>query len=293
MKNIAKLLPLFFILVTLGTACKKHVVEYDSYNLPKEAAEFQLHYFVPVVAGAANNITKVEINNQLYANSTTPLTPYNAIPSGGVGLFFTAPSGVTNIKLYRGPNAELVYDQNATLLPGKQNIFIYDFNTPPVVIENGYPYAKITTDSTGTFAWVKFYNFLFETPGVTTPYKLQYQYRYNTDPGPATTHTNLMSDWMNLGDPVAFGEATGWEQVPVIKHADRLITQGAERIDYRIRIIDDSGQDLGPLKVRNSAGSMVDYADWWNATIGRRMHHIFGGYRAATPISSVRQFFAL
>lgn len=293
MKKIINYIPLFFLLVTIGTACKKHVVEYDSTNLPKESAEFQLHYFVPVITGAANNITKVEINNQLYANNTTALVPYNAIPSGGVGLFFTAPSGATNIKLYRGANAELVYNQNATLIPGKQNIFVYDFDKPPVVIDNGYPYTKITTDSTGTFAWVKFYNFLFETPGVTTPLKLQYQYQYNTDPGPTNTHTNLKSDWINLGNPVAFGESTGWEQVPVIKHADRLVTQGSERIDYRIRIVDNNGQDLGPLQVRNSTGGMVDYADWWNATIGRRMHHIFAGYRAATPISSVRQFFAL
>jgi hypothetical protein len=292
MKNIIRLLSLFFILVTLGTSCKKHVIEYDSYNLPKDAAEFQLHYFVPVVTGAANNITKVEINSKLYSNSTTPLVPYNAIPSGGVGLFFTAPSGVTNIKLYKGPDAELVYDQNCTLTPGKQNIFVYDFNKPPVVIDNGYPYTKITTDSTGTFAWVKFYNFLFETPGVTTPLKLQYQYQYNTDPGPAPTYTNLKSDWINLGNPVSFGESTGWELVPVIKHADRLVTQGTERIDYRIRVIGANGEDLGPLQVRNSTGSMVNYADFWNATIGRHMHHIFAGYRAATPISSVRQFYA-
>lgn len=293
MKNIVKIASLLFLLVTLGTSCEKHVIEYDSTNLSKDAAEFQLHYFVPVVTGAANNITKVEINNQLYSNSTTPLTPYNAIPSGGVGLFFTAPSGLTNIKLYKGASEELVYDQNVTLTPGKQNVFVYDFNRPAVVIDNGYPYNKITTDSTGTFAWVKFYNFLFETPGVTTALKLQYQYQYNTDPGPATTHTNLKSDWINLGNPVAFGETTGWVQVPVIKHADRLITQGSERIDYRIRVIGDNGEDLGPLKVRNSSGSMVDYGDWWNATIGRRMHHIFGGFRAATPISSVRQFYAL
>jgi len=293
MKNIIRLASLFFILVTLGTSCKKHAIEYDSTNLPKDAAEFQLHYFVPVVTGAANNITKVEINNQLYANNTTPIVPYNAIPSGGVGLFFTAPSGNTNIKLYRGPNQELVYDQNTTLQPGKQNVFVHDFNKPPVVIDNGYPYNKIVTDSTGNFAWVKFYNFLYETAGVPTNLKLQYQYQYTMDPGPAPNYTNQKSEWINLGNPVSFGEATGWVQVPVIKHADRLVTQGAERIDYRIRVIGANGEDLGPLKVRNSNNVEVDYADWWNATIGRRMHHIFAGYRAATPISSVRQFYAL
>jgi hypothetical protein len=293
MKNIVRLLSLFVLLVTVGSSCKKHVIEYDSDNLPKEAAEFQLHYFVPVTTGAANNITKVEINNKLYANNTTPLVPYNAIPSGGVGLFFTAPSGVTNIKLYKGDNPVLAYDQDVTLTPGKQNVFVYDFAKPPVVIDNGYPYEKITTDSTGTFAWVKFYNFLFETSGVTTPLKLQYQYQYNTDPGPTATYTNLKSDWINLGNPVSFGEATGWVQVPVIKHADRLVTQGTERIDYRIRMIGANGEDLGPLKVQSSTGSMVDYADFWNATIGRRYHHILAGYRAAAPISSVRQFTAL
>ncbi len=292
MKNIVKSLSLFFILATLSTACKKNVIEYDSDNLPKDAAEFQLHYFVPVVTGAANNIVRVEINNKLYANNTTPLTPYNALPSATVGLFFTAPSGVTNIKLYQGANEDLVFDQNVTLTPGKQNVFVYDFAKPPVVIDNGYPYNKITTDSTGTFAWVKFYNFLFETSGVTTPLKLQYQYQYIMDPGPATTHTNQKSEWINLGKPVAFGESTGWELVPVIKHADRLLTQGIERIDYRILVIGDNGQDLGLLQVRNSTGSMVNYADFWNATIGRRYHHIFAGYRAATPISSVRQFTA-
>lgn len=293
MKNIIKLLSLFFVLATLGTSCEKHVVEYDSYNLPNTSAEFQLHYFVPVAAGAANNITKVEINNKLYTNSTTSLVPYNALPSGAVGRFFTAPSGTTNIKLYRGASADLVYDQNCTLMPGKQNVFVYDFNEPPVVIDNGYPYDKISTEETGDFAWVKFYNFLFETPGIKTPLKLQYQYQYNTDPGPAATHTNLMSDWINLGVPVSFGEATNWILVPVIKHADRMIAQGSERIDYRIRMIGANGEDLGPLQVRNSGGSMVNYSDWWNATIGRRVHHIFAGYRDATPISSVRQFFAL
>jgi len=293
MKNIIKLISSFIIVVALGSSCKKHVIEYDSVNLGKDKAEFQLHYFVPVATGAANNITRVEINGQLYNNSFAPLVPYNAIPSGNVGLFYTAPAGQTNIKMYRGPNEELVYDQNTTLNPGKQNVFVYDFAKPPVVIDNGYPYEKISTVETGDFAWVKFYNFLYESPGVYTPLKLQYQYQYNTDPGPAATHTNQMSDWLNLGEPVSFGEATDWHKVPVIKHADRIVAQGSERIDYRIRMIGPNGEDLGPLQVRNSSNAMVNYSDWWNATIGRRVHHIFAGYRDATPVSAVRQFFAL
>ena len=286
MKNLIKILSLFFILATLGTSCKKHVVEYNSTDLPKTSAEFQLHYFVPVVAGAANNITRVEINNQLYNNSTTPLVPYNALPSGAVGLYYTAPSGTTNIKLYQGATPTLVYDQNCTLTSGKQNVFVHDFTKPPVVIDNGYPYETVSTQETGLFGWVKFYNFLYETAGVPTPLKLQYQYQYTID-----NTTGLKSDWLNLGNPVSFGEATTWIQIPVNKTVD--VSAGTARIDYRIRRIGTAGEDLGPLQVRNSSGTMVDYADWWNATIGRRVHHIFAGYRAATPISSMRLFTAL
>ena len=291
MRNLIKLMS-FISAIMVFVSCTKHAIEYDAVDLGKDMAEYQLHYFVPVVAGAANNIYKVEVNNQLVANTNGPLNTYNAIPSGAVGRFFSAPSGNTNIKLYLGTDEQLVYDENCTLQPGKQNIFVHDFSKPPVVISNEYPYPKVITDTTAKVAWVRFYNFLYETAGVPTALKLQYQYQYNTDPGNAP-HTNQMSDWLNLGDAVAFGEATSWEEVPVIKHPDRYISAGTERIDYRIKVIGANGEDLGILQVRNAAGSFVNYSDWWNATIGRVYHHIMSGMRAAVPTSAVRVFTAL
>jgi len=283
-----KALILLIVVASLGVACKKHVIEFKSEPLAPNAAEFQLHYFVPVVAGAANNITKIDLNGVTILEDATTLSTYNAVPSGGVGRFYATNPGVANLKLYRGPSKELVYDQDITFREGKQNIFVYDFSKPPIIIDNGYPYPGVVTDTTAKSSWIRFYNFLFESGNTPTPLRLQYQYQYNMDPGV----TDQRSEWLNVGNPVAFGEATDWIEVPVIKHPNNYTSGGTERIDYRIRVIGADGTDLGPLQVLNSSNVMVDYSDWWNATIGRCAHHILGGYRVTTPISSVRLFYA-
>lgn len=285
MKNVRNILMLFTILAT-GFACKKHVIEYDTVPVKGEA-EFQLHYVVPLTAGTANNILKVELNGVMIANSSAPLNTYNAIPSGSVGRFYVTKTGVNNIKLYKGPNLDLVYDQNVTLAAGKQNVFVYAFDQPPVVINNGFPYVADVTENTGTKEWIKFYNFLFETEGVPTTLKLQYQYQYTTD-----IEAGTKSDWINAGNPVSFGEATDWVAIPIISDTTQ-ISSGFARIDYRIHVIDGAGVDQGDLMVLNSANKYVAYSDWWNGYIGRRYHHILSGMRAAKPTSAVRIFTAL
>ena len=268
--------------VTLMASCEKNVIEYDATTIG-EVAEFQLHYIVPVNAVAANNITKVDINNQNYANSKAPLNTYNAIPSGAVGRFYTVNPGNVNIKMYQGANMDvLVYDQNATLTAKKQNLFVHDFNLPPVVIDNEFPYIRREVVETDTTTWVKFYNFLYETAGVPTTLKLQYQYI-----------SHRTGQLVNIGAPVAFGETTGWQQVLLLKLPNEIVTAGSRRIDYRIKVVDDAGNIIGDLQIRNSSGAYVSYADYWTGTIGRRVHHIFCGFRAATPTSAVRLFTAL
>ncbi len=268
--------------VTLMVSCEKHEITYDATTIG-EVAEVQLHYIVPVTAVAANNITKVEINNQLYANNKAPLNTYNSIPSGAVGRFYTVNPGNVNIKMYQGTAMDvLVYDQNVTLAAGKQNLFIHDFNLPPVVIDNEYPYIRREVVETDTTTWVKFYNFLYETAGVPTTLKLQYQY--------ISHRTNQL---VNIGEPVSFGETTGWQQVLLLKLPNEIVTAGSRRIDYRIKVIDDDGNIVGDLSIRNSSGVYVNYSDFWTGTIGRRVHHIFCGMRAAAPASAVRVFTAL
>ncbi|ERJ57876.1 hypothetical protein [Sphingobacterium paucimobilis] len=284
MKNLNILL-ITLVFSLFVTSCEKHVVEYDTVKVDEETtAQFQLFYMVPVTTGTANNINKVELNNELLTNETTPLSAYNFIPSGAVGKFFVAKPGKVNLKLHRGAitNLTLAYDQDFELPAGKYVVVIHDFTKPPVFIKNETPYPSVTTEFTGSTAWVKFSNFLYEKAGEPTTLKLQYQFQYTVD-----NATGQKSDWANVGKPVAFGEATGWEPLPVNKTVE--ISAGTARIDYRIRLIGADGSDQGSLKVRNAAGNTVDYSDWWNATIGRINHHMLAGYRAATPVASMKQ----
>lgn len=266
--------------VTLMASCEKDPIEYDADPIGSKA-EFQLHYIVPVDAVTANRITKVEINGQLYANITAPLTTYNAIPSGGVGRFYIANPGTVNIKMYQGVDMDvLVYDQSVALTTGKQNVFVHDFNLPPVVLDNGYPYIRRQTVETDSTTWVKFYNFLYETAGVPTDLRLQYQY---------VSHRT--GELVNIGEPVSFGESTGWEQVLLLKTDP--VSSGSRRIDYRIKVVDGGGTVVGDLQVMNSSGNFVSYADYWTGYLGRWVHHIYCGMRAANPRAAVRLFYAL
>lgn len=266
--------------VALMVSCETVPIEYDAEPIGNQA-EFQLHYVVPVDATTANRVTKVEINGHLYANIKAPLNTYNAIPSGGVGRFYVASPGNVNIKMYQGNDMDvLVYDQNVTLTVGKQNVFIHDFNLPPVVLDNGYPYIRRQTVETDSTTWVRFYNFLYETAGVPTDLRLQYQY---------VSHRT--GELVNIGNPVAFGESTGWEQVLLIK--TDIVSSGSRRIDYKIKVVDNAGNILGDLQVMNSSGNFVNYSDYWTGYIGRRVHHIYCGMRAANPRAAVRLFYAL
>jgi|SRR5690625_2707101 len=286
MKNF-KISAILFLLLIGVFSCQKHAITYNTEKVDKDQAEFQLHYVVPVTASSDNNIYRVEINDQLYANKKAPLNTYNAVPSGAVGRFYATPAGETNIKLYKGEDEVLVYDQNCELKPGKQNIFVYDFDEPPVIIDNDYPYERLVSDSTGKTAWVKFYNFLFESENTPTPLTIQYQYQYVNN----ENDTKDTSDWISLGEPVAFGESTDWVPVPVYKTVER--SSGYAKIDYRIFEVNADGSLGDTLKVLNSSGNMVNYSDWWNAYVGRRYHHILSGMRVEKPVSAVRQFTAL
>lgn len=277
------------LVIALAASCEKHELKYDTVPSVGQA-EYQLHYFVPVLAQAANNITRVDVNNIMIANSKAPLNTYNAIPSGGVGRFYTASPGTANIKLYFKGKVNidsLIYDQNVTLSAGKQNLFVHDFLLPPVAFENGYPYSRNTTTGTDSTAWVKFYNFLYASAGVPDTLRIQYQY--------ISSRTGLA---VNIGPPVKFGETTGWQPVTIVKLPSQLVSAGFRQLTFNMRVVDDNGIDQGKLKIMNTSGVFVDYVYAQTTTdptyIGRRYHHIMAGFRAVkAPNSSVRYFTAL
>jgi hypothetical protein len=272
-----------FLAAVLILSCEENEIVYKAAtSASDDLAEFQLHYVVPVNGVSTNYIYKVEINDVLYANNTAPLSTYSVIPDGAVGRFFTATQGDVNIKLYKGTDATLVYNQSIALTKGKQNIFVHDFNKQPIVFDNGYPYESISTTLTGdSICFVKFYNFLYESDGVPCPLKLQYQY--------LDSRTNV---YVNMGIPVSFGETTGWQPVKIVKSVP--ISGGYNKITYKIVVINNDGSVAGDLQLLNSSNKYVSYSDNTKTEyIGRRYHHTLAGIRTASPVASVREFTAL
>ncbi|MFZ2286669.1 MAG: hypothetical protein WAV93_06765 [Bacteroidales bacterium] len=273
------------VAVTLLASCEKHEVEFLATPIDN-MAEFQLHYMNPVTAVAANNIMRVEVNGKLVANEKAPLNTYNAIPSGSVGKFYTVNPGNVNIKLYLKTKLtpvsdSLVYDQSTTLTTGKQNVFVHDFTQPMIVFDNGFPYERRETVTTDSTAWIKFYNFLYETAGVPTTKLIQYQY--------VDARTSAL---VNIGPPVAFGESTGWQQVTVVK--TDIVSSGSRTMTYKMKEVDSDGNIIGDLMIMNTSGTYVAYSGTLTTFIGRRYHQIMAGFRAVrSPNSSVRTFTAL
>ena len=291
MKKLNKFLALMMVLAVLSS-CEKNVIGLDGEEITDETSMFQISNMVPLPLTTANTVNQTEVNGRLLTNQTTPMAPFNYLPgplaSVNANKFFTSAERDINLKIYRGAASALTlsYDQNITLQPGKQTLFIHDFSQPPVNIPFPLPFPTVVSEDTGTAAWIRFINLMYESPGVPSNLKLQYQWQYTTD-----NETAAKSDWLNLGQPVAFGEATGWEQVYVNKTVEA--SSGTARIDYRIRLIGPDGSDQGSMQVRNTGGALVDYSDWWNAAIGRVYNHVFAGYRnvnaSATPGVGIRQ----
>ncbi len=275
--KIIKSISLFLVMLSIFS-CEKHKLLYDTTTIDENTAEFQLHYFEPITSSSAYYIDSVLVNDILCCSEagSNQLTPYNGSPGGTVGRFFTATAGSVNFKMYRG--GELIYNRDVTLEAKKQNVFFYDFDEAPAVVDNGYPYwdKDRNTDvsaedwDTDSICKVKFINMLYEEEGVPYQGKIQYQYRDDYD-------TSL---WVNIGDPVAFGETTVPSEVPVRKWYTN--SSGYSYLYYRI--LDENGDVLQTMK---SSGTISDYSLYRYCYIGRVYMHIFAGIRTSTPIPAM------
>jgi hypothetical protein len=265
-------------------SCTKHKLIFDTTPVPDDWAEFQLHYFEPVLNNASNYIDSVYVNDVLYSSSrgTGVLIPMNGVPSQAVGRFFGVKAGSVNLKLYR--KDELIYDKNMTLTPGKQDVWVVRMDMEPFVTDNGYPYWSKTPPATSvgwssdSVANVMFVNMLFEdntghpvTPATPYPGKLKFQYQ-----------DNKTKEWVDVGDYVSFGETSG-RQVVRVRKQDGVITSGYESILFRI--LTESGD---VLQYRSGA-AVTAYTPWQYARtlyIGRAYVYIISGVRTGRAPST-------
>ena len=265
-------------LMLMVASCDKHESLYNTD--PAAEAEFQLHYFEPIDNVAANYIDSVFVNGVLYSsvNGSGQLVPYNGVPGGTTGRFFSIEPGNAEFVFYRKGN--IVYQQTTTLKAGKQNVIVHDLNKEPIVIDNGYPYQHVSgtptvaTWDTDSLETVMFINLLYEEAGKPYEGKLQYQWQHPTT-----------KEWNNLGEPVAFGEATDRAMVKVIKTTHN--SSGSCRIDYRI--LTEDGNVLQICK----SNKFIDYSDYWTGYIGRSYMHFYCGIRTKNNYSQVKQWTSL
>ncbi|MDE6810598.1 MAG: hypothetical protein K2J42_11015 [Muribaculaceae bacterium] len=277
--KILKYIPLFLAAVGVLSSCDKHEIEFPMTNV-NEMTQVQLHYFVPVSTATANNIYKIELGDQVYVqpNNASIMSTNNGQPSGSVGLFYTVKETNPVLRYYLGPEQKLAYERKLNLIPGrKQNVIVYDFDKDPLIIDTGYSSNNITFDVTPTYetdsiGYVRFYNLLYETPGVPYQGKIQYQAHYRS-----RWLNNDWTEWENVGEPVAFGECTSWSSVKIDQ------PHGADygRINVYYRILDENGDEL---QVMGQNGKYSNYSDYWQLQAGRRYQHFFRGYRSDATI---------
>jgi hypothetical protein len=315
MKNI-KILSLLLSVGLAAVSCDKNEIEYGAVPTTGKA-EFQLHNFVPLptTATAQTTIYPVVLNDKAITNNTLTLVPYNAVPNQ-VGVFFVTEPGQNNLKLYvRSKNTpvtdSLVYDQNVALNAKRQNVVVYDYSKPPIVFDTESPFVSDSKSyATDTIGYIKFYNLLFEDVNTPTTLKLQYQYQqdlvhprytiYDQLKGTIpegkkvgdTTGDTTKGPWVNMGNPVGFGECTGWCVVPVHPNA-WLASVPTARINLRLVVVEGGvlGVNMdanGLLLVKGSA-----FSDYWSIGIGRRYHQFLSGARDTGPTAEIRQFGAL
>ncbi len=279
MKSI-KYLALAVLSALMLASCSDKEVDSDAPwdVVTNNQAQVQIMYMAPVVSSVANYIYKIEMAGSTFVNKNAAvLTPYNGAPGGTTGLFYTVPAGSNNLKLY-GANETLIYDKNFTVEGGKKyQVYVCEQDKEPVVVEVPTIPTQVTSNTAEYFA-VRFYNFMWESTGVRSDRKVQLRIQ-----------NDETKEYVAVGDPVGFGEATEW-LMPAL-HKTVYNSSGSQRINLDL-LIDDGRGNYEPLAYINSRGrEQSQFTDYWTEYIGRGYCWILYGIRTETtaPIA-IRQW---
>lgn len=278
MKKIKYLLFSVFIAFAL-VGCVEHDLSYAPSESAEGMAMFQITYVEPIPVNANNAIDSVFVNGVLVGGATgagqlTVNGTYPYGPTSATGTFFTSNPGITNIKFFRKGNE--VYNKDVELKAGKQEVFVYNLNEQPIVLDNLYPYkynpdrATEATFDTDSIARIRFYNFAF-SGDASTPYlgKIQYQWCHDKSVG-ETERGGADDNWQNIGEAVGFGQATSYQLIQVWK--ETYNSSGNEQLWFRG--IDEDG-------------NVVIANDYWVTYIGTSVKHIYRGIINGSPSAGI------
>ena len=299
MKNIK-----YFVLTLLSvlalSACSKHKIYYETEYIANDVAEFQIFNDLATRSGdaAANTTMNCVVlgTNDTLAFKAYPLNARNVIPSGGTTRFFVRKPGSYQLrgwKKYEDAVAGLDPDYETTIVltTGKQMIHIYNWYQDALVMDYDYPFIRADRPNSVEFIYFNFINVWQE--GSTTDYtamhptnkRLQYQMRLNnvSYDGMPTGKT----PWQDIGEPVAFGEMTGYCPIVVPNFGIGFTGGVSSLMDYYqvtvyTRILDAD------------TGTEIVGEDYWTAIrLGRFLIHTC--YAKDIPANEVLcyQFYAL
>lgn len=289
MKNIKYLLFSAFAAVAI-IGCQKHDLHFAPEVDASDMAHFQITYVEPITVSAANAIDSVFVNGKLVGSSTGvgqltvngvyPYSPTGTASGVATGLFFATNPGTNNIKFFR--KGVEVYNQDVVLTKGRQELFVFDLNEQPIILDDLYPYkgnperATVATFDSDSIATIRFYNFAFKG-NANTPYpgKIQYQWCHDKIKGNGV-RDGADGNWQNVGEPISFGEATIRQPIQVWKNV--FNSNGNEPVWFRG--IDENG-------------NVVIALDYWSAYIGRSAKHVYRGIVGGTPKAGITVYHSL
>ena len=288
MKSI-KYLMLAFVIGLLSTSCEKKIVDFNWEKADYSKAFVQVYYMSLVKNNSDNYIEYVTVNGQEYQyDHNAIISPYNFTPAYTVGASYQTEPGVCRIKLeaeedsvVKDPvtketlknwnetgdsikyyNRHTVYEgaTEVALEAGKlYQVIVWDNDgAAPVVHEFGDIPTYTELDSLCVSRWssFRFYNFMFDAPGVPTTAKLYFDVR-------AKSNGDIIGSYPEGG--LAFGEATGYIDY-WCKEEQIINAYNDVYLRHDIRAVWPDGTETVLLK-----------NDYWTTRPGRSYHYFYNG----------------
>ena len=277
MKRIFSILSFASLMFFVFSGCSKHEIKYMTDDVKDDVAEVKIFNYINSTSTASVLFKNGTLNNSSVVTSSYTLAQWGSRPSSS-GMYYTLEVGSATLNLFKtadGTTPDLTATFNLT--SGKTDVYLVSYNLPPVLVSSGYPLGY-GTNTNAVSTYVRFLNLLMESADVPYSGKLQYQWALIPKTLPRTAAS--VTEWNNVGSPVAYGEATDWTAIDISNFMDywgnpgTTISSGYCHVEFRILTEDGS-----VLKVMGSTGAYADYFDYWSCSAGRHATHVEKGIR--------------
>ena len=299
-----KYLVLALIVSFVASSCTQDKPDFNWKDADYSKAFVQVYYMSLVNSTSANNIKYITINGTEYSyDHQSMISPYNFAPSSIVGSAYSTTPGKCTIKLetealvtQKNEAGEVIKDwtgeadstkyertivyEGTTEVELKAGVVsqvivwnndgsaphVHEFGTPPVY--NDYtPSDTSVVDTTGNvrLASARFYNYLWDEPGLPTEARLFFDVRRKSN-------GEIVATYPSDGVGLAFGESTDYFTTELYK--DQILgSSGYIYVRQDIRAVWPEGSKLYP----EGKETILLKNDYWTTYMGRSYHYFYHG----------------